>query len=162
MKLIKAGLLSALIAIGVFAVAKTEATAPPVTVASTTSTTSSTTTSTLPPVTYAAQHPECVPYLNLAVSVGWIESKLPTLERVMWKESRCQPHQHFAGDPNGGSHGLTQVNGFWCQPSMYHENGYLQHLQLLTSCDDLYDPVVNLRSALAIYEYGDSWSPWGI
>jgi hypothetical protein len=159
-KLIKAGILTALIAIGVVSVAKTEATAPPITVASTTTIT--TTTTTLPPVGYEAQHPECVPYLTLAVSVGWTESKLPTLERVMWKESRCQPHQYFSGDPNGGSHGLTQINGFWCQPSRYHENGYLQHLQLLSSCDDLYDPVVNLRSALAIYEYGDSWSPWGI
>ena len=160
MKLIKAGILTALIAIGVVSVAKTEATAPPITVASTTTIT--TTTTTLPPVGYEAQHPECVPYLTLAIAVGWTESKLPTLERVMWKESRCQPHQYFSGDPNGGSHGLTQINGFWCQPSRYHENGYLQHLQLLSSCDDLYDPVVNLRSALAIYEYGDSWSPWGI
>jgi len=162
MKLIKAGLLSALLTIGIISVAKTQASAPPITVAPTTTTTTTTTTTMLAPVVYQATHAECVPFLSLAVAVGWTESKLPMLERVMWKESRCQPHQHFAGDPNGGSHGLTQINGFWCQPSRYHENGYLQHLELLRSCDDLYDPVVNLRAALAIYTYGDSWSPWGL
>lgn len=126
------------------------------TVAATTTTTSTTTT--LPPYT----HPECVEFLALAVTLGWGAENLPMLERVMWKESRCQPHQLNASDPNGGSIGLTQVNRFWCLPSRYYPDGYLQTYGVLATCDDLFNPSRNLVAALAIFEYADGWSQWGL
>ena len=137
-----------------------QAAAPPATTTTTTSTsttTTSTTTTTLPP----AEHAECAEYLGLAVTLGWKQENLPMLERVMWRESRCQPHQVNATDPNGGSLGLTQVNRFWCLPSRYYPNGYLQTKQILTTCDELYEPLINLSAALAIYEYANGWSQWG-
>lgn len=123
-----------------------------------TTTTTTTTTTTMP----AHQHAECAEYLALAITLGWDTENLPMLERVMWKESRCQPHQFNASDPNGGSLGLTQVNRFWCLPSRYYPDGYLQTYGVLTTCDDLFNPASNLVAAKAIFEYADGWSQWGL
>lgn len=138
-----------------------QAAAPPATTTTTTTstTTSTSTTSTTMP---AHKHPECAEWLNLAAGLGWEAGNLPMLERVMWKESRCQPHQVNATDPNGGSLGLTQVNKFWCLPSRYYPNGYLQTHGVLNTCDDLFNPAINLSAALAIYEYANGWSQWGL
>lgn len=140
-----------------------QAAAPPATTTTSTTTTSTTTsttttTTTMPP----HQHPECAEWLNLAAGLGWEAGNLPMLERVMWRESRCQPHQFNASDPNGGSLGLTQVNKFWCLPSRYYPNGYLQTHGVLNTCDDLFNPAINLSAALAIYEYAKGWSQWGL
>lgn len=159
---LKLGILAIVLVI-VWLVTGTNAQAPVATTTTTTttvaaSTTTSTTTTTLPPYT----HPECVEYLALAVTLGWQSEHLPMLERVMWKESRCQPHQFNASDPNGGSIGLTQVNKFWCLPSRYYPDGYLQAMQIVTTCEQLYEPLINLNAALAIFEYADGWSQWGL
>ena len=147
--------------VGLFATADTNAKAPAPTVrpiATTTTTTIPPVVTTLPP----AKHPEGAEWLGLAVSVGWREVNLPMLERVLWKESRCLTDVHNPYDPNGGSHGLAQVNGFWCQDSRYYPQGYLQSLGILSRCDDLYEPEINLKAALAIYEYARGWSQWGL
>jgi hypothetical protein len=148
--------------VGLFTAADSNAIAPAPTVKATTTTTTvapaTTTTTTLPP----AKHPECAEWLGLAVSVGWREVNLPMLERVLWKESRCLTDVHNPYDPNGGSHGLAQVNGFWCQGSRYYPQGYLQSLGILSRCDDLYEPEINLKAALAIFDYAQGWSQWGL
>lgn len=115
-----------------------------------------TTTTTLP----SARHAECAEWLGLALRAGWKRRALPELERILWRESRCLPHVHNASDPNGGSYGLAQINGFWCEPSRYYPNGYLQSLLILTTCEQLYKPSVNLVAALAIYNYSQGWSQW--
>jgi hypothetical protein len=51
-----------------------------------------------------------------------------------------------------------QVNGFWVN--------YLSSRGILERLTDLQDPSINLRSALAIYNYADArydngWGPWG-
>jgi hypothetical protein len=68
-------------------------------------------------------------------------------------------------DPNGGSLGLLQINQFWCKPSKYTDNGWLQDMGILDDCQELYDPATNLRAGLAMYSYsvyknGDGWHPW--
>jgi hypothetical protein len=138
-----------------------QAAAPPATSTTTSTITIATTTTTT--TTIAAQkHPECAEWLNLAIGLGWERGNLPMLERVMWKESRCQPHQFNAADPNGGSLGLTQVNKFWCLPSRWYPSGYLQTHGVLNTCDDLFNPAINLSAALAIYDYAKGWSQWGL
>lgn len=104
----------------------------------------------------------CPEWWSLAKRVGWKTSLLPKLDYVIWKESRCLSSAFFKGDPNGGSHGLTQINGFWCRPSRYYPNGYLQDAAVLDSCKDLYVPKTNLRAALIVFEYANGWSPWGL
>jgi hypothetical protein len=130
---------------------------------STTSTvTTSTTTTSLVPIPPAARCPKWWP---LAAETGFTSEQLPTLDRILFRESRCHANQHNPTDPNGGSHGLTQINGFWCLPSRYYPNGYLQTVGVLSSCADLYEPTVNLRAAFALVSYSRSvglsdWSQW--
>lgn len=137
---------------------------PPTTVSVTTpnSTHSTTTTTSTVPTPPAAR---CSEWWSLARSVGFDEQQMMTLDRILFRESRCDPSQLNALDPNGGSIGLTQINRFWCLPSRYYASGYLQHVDVLDDCDDLYDAETNLRAALALVDYSksegfDQWSQW--
>ena len=126
-----------------------------------TTTTSTTTTSTVP----APPDARCPMWWSLALSVGFTIEQMPTLDTVLHRESRCDTTQLNASDPNGGSIGLTQINRFWCLPSRYYPDGYLQTMGVLTDCDDLYTPEINLRAALALVAYSRSvglsdWYQW--
>lgn len=131
----------------------------------TTTTTSTTTASTTSTTTTLPVDADCGAWWSLATQVGFTDEMLPTLDRVIFRESRCDPTQHNQSDPNGGSHGLTQVNGFWCRPSTYYPLGYLQTFDVLTDCDDLYTPIVNLHAAYVLTVYSRNaglcaWSQW--
>lgn len=109
----------------------------------------------------------CPDVVAAAQALGWENDDLDELDYVAWRESRCLPHVHFDGDPHGGSHGIMQINGYWCRPSPYSDNGWLQDKGLLSSCEDLYNPIINLLSAHAIFAYsavnnGNGWHPWGM
>ena len=85
------------------------------------------------------------------------------LLRVMNRESRCTPSARSKSSDTG----LLQLNDYWCEPSRYYQHpaGWLGHHGLITSCDDLFVPEVNLRSGLAIWFYslernGNGWHPW--
>ena len=157
-----------IISLGAIAVTPTFADAPDQaatvsTFANTTSTTmiSTTTTSIVP----APPDARCPMWWSLALSVGFTAEQMPTLDRVLHRESRCDETQLNASDPNGGSVGLTQINRFWCLPSRYYPDGYLQTMQILSTCDELYEPLINLRAALALVEYSRSvglseWHQW--
>ena len=103
----------------------------------------------------------CEQVFDTAKAIGWPADQLGMLVAIAMRESRCQPDAFNPSDPNGGSYGIMQINGFWCQPSRYWPNGYLQAYGLLTSCNDLYDRETNLRAALAIYRYSNGWRAWG-
>lgn len=107
----------------------------------------------------------CPQWVEMAVDVGWEEKQLAQLDVIMHRESRCFPTVHYELDPNGGSYGLLQVNGYWCKPSTYWPDGYLQAFGILETCEDLYNPRINLISARLIWIYsnkenGDGWLPW--
>ena len=103
----------------------------------------------------------CEQVFDTAKAIGWPIDQLGMLVAIAQRESRCQPDAFNPNDPNGGSYGIMQINGFWCQPSRYWPNGYLQAYGLLTECTDLYDRETNLRAALAIYRYSNGWRAWG-
>jgi len=113
-----------------------------------------TTTSSTTPVT------ACVGAVNLALSVGWPEWETPTLMRVIKRESNCTPESFNAKDP-GGSRGYMQINAFWCTPSTYWPQGWLQAKGILKVCDELFDPRINLIAGLAIW-HNSNWSPWNL
>ena len=99
----------------------------------------------------------CPQWWQTAVDVGWRESLLPTLDYLMWRESRCLPDQHNKKDPVGGSRGLVQVNGFWTP--------WLASKGIVKRSEGLFGPRRNLRAALAIYNYADArygngFGPW--
>ena len=109
---------------------------------------------------------KCGHWLDDALHVGWSRSHISKLDYVMWRESRCLPNAFNSNDPNGGSGGLLQINHFWCLPSKYFSNGWLQAQGVLNSCAQLSNPVINLRAALAIFKYSEKqnnngWQPWG-
>jgi hypothetical protein len=107
----------------------------------------------------------CPQWAQIAVSVGWREEDLAMLDYVIHRESRCYTMSHSNQDPNGGSYGLAQVNGYWCEPSQWYPQGYLQAFGVLEQCGDLLHPRTNLLSARLIWLYadrkhGDGWLPW--
>ena len=104
----------------------------------------------------------CQTVFDMARHVGWPEHELTQLVAVAYRESRCQVDAFNPADPNGGSAGEMQINYFWCKPSSYYANGYLQAYGLLRTCDDLFDLEDNVRSALAIYRYSNGWRAWSL
>ena len=95
-----------------------------------------------------------------AVRQGWPIDQLDRLDHIMWRESRCKPDAHNTDDPTKyGSRGLLQINGYWCSGNRWWPDGWLQTHIGIDSCDDLFDPAVNLRSALFMYN-NSGWGPW--
>jgi hypothetical protein len=117
-----------------------------------------------PTTTVVTTIANCDDLVSLAASVGWPIEHLQTLKEIARRESgvTCAPSAFNVDDPNGGSYGSLQINGYWCLPNTYWPIGYLQAQGLVESCDDLFNATTNLRSALAIfYETGSDFSPWG-
>jgi len=107
----------------------------------------------------------CPQWAQMAIDVGWLETDLPKIDAVMYRESRCFSGSHYAEDPHGGSYGLMQINAFWCKPSRWYPNGYLQSFGVLSNCKQLFHPRTNLIAARLIWQYshtqyGDGWLPW--
>jgi hypothetical protein len=101
----------------------------------------------------------CPQWWLTARSVGWPEHTLPTLDRIIWRESRCRPDVENLRDPWGGSVGLAQVNRGWVR--------WLRELGVIDHSSDLFSGRTNLEAALAIYDYacaahGECWIAWGI
>ena len=120
------------------------------------------TTSTVLVTTPITQPDACQTVFDMARHVGWAEQDLTQLVAIAYRESRCNPAAFNPTDPNGGSAGVMQINYFWCKPSSYYTNGYLQAYGLLRTCDDLFDLEDNLRSALAIFRYSNGWRAWSL
>ena len=100
--------------------------------------------------------PGCAEWAPLALEAGFTPSDLPTALQVMELESMCLPD--VIGD-NGESFGLMQINSFWCQPSRYWPEGYLQTFGLVNDCSDLMLPRTNLIVAWHIAA-NHGWPNW--
>jgi len=99
----------------------------------------------------------CEQFSALAVNLGWPADQRTVLESVIKRESNCTPNAINRKDPNGGSRGLMQINGFWTP--------WLIERGIITSPKNLLQADVNLRAGLAIYNYGVErhgfgWGPW--
>lgn len=121
-------------------------------VASTTTTSTTvpptTTTTTLPGISDAT-YPEWWP---VAVDAGWPVDLLPTLDIVMYRESRGQ-----ADVIGQGSWGLLQLQ--WSA----HKTWMIEHG--VTSREELLDPWLNLHLGWLLFQiaashYGCGWQPW--
>lgn len=138
---------------------------------STTTTQESTTTTSevavlIPPTTTInTEGFKCPQYAQTAIEAGWGLNDLKTLDFIMYRESRCHKDSHNPYDPSGGSYGLVQLNGYFCRKNTYNPNGFFQNLGIITNCEDLFNPVINLRAAKALFDYEVNrgqcgWSPW--
>ena len=88
----------------------------------------------------------CEQFSALAINLGWPADQRTVLESVMKRESNCTPNAVNSKDPNGGSRGLMQINGFWTP--------WLTEREIITQAEDLLQAQTNLLAALAIYNYG--------
>jgi len=111
----------------------------------------------------------CPQWWDVAVKAGWTVKQLPTLDYIMHRESRCRAVAHNTTLNRDGSEdlGLTQINDWsWCKPTRWQPKGWLQAMRVIQSCEDLFDPYINLRAAKALYDYseersGNGFRPWG-
>jgi len=117
----------------------------------------------LPPTTTTTTVPElvtsCTQVATLALAEGLPPSELETALRVAVRESRCTSDAHNADDPNSGSYGIYQINGFWCLPNSNWPTGWLQAKSIVLTCDDLYNPTINTKAMVAIWR-NSGWLPW--
>ena len=112
----------------------------------------------LPQTTILAVDPfasyKCGVWMPLAISQGWPDNPiiLKTLDRIMWRESRCTPDAD-----SGPDHGLMQINQIhtkWIE-------------QLGWTHEGMKDPAANLRFAWLLYSGREEngrcgWTPWSI
>lgn len=94
----------------------------------------------------------CPDWWQLAVEVGWSEDQLPTLDRVMWNETRCQ--HNLVSSTNDW--GLVQINRKVWEPTVI-ANGW--------SMEDLLLPHIALQMGLIVFNAAEEagwcgWQPW--
>ena len=111
----------------------------------------------------------CPQFWDEARQIGWKEADLKVLDFIIWRESRCNPRAHNTTKNADGSTdmGLVQINDrSWCLPNRFNKKGYLQKQGIIQYCEDLFNPVVNLTAAKALYDYskenGSGFRPWGL
>ena len=104
----------------------------------------------------------CEQVFDTAKAIGWPSDQLGMVVAIAQRESRCQPDAFNPKDPNGGSYGVMQVNGFWAKKTTAYPKGYLQTMGILTDVNELFDRETNLRAALAIYRYSKGWRAWSL
>lgn len=134
----------------------TTTTVAPTTTSSTTTTTSTTLAPTTTTTTLLAGDWQCPEAITLAATVGWPVEELDKLDRIIWRESRCDASARSTTHDTG----LTQVNDFWCRSTAAFPAGFLQTAGVVNDCTDLYDPETSLRASLVIWQRS-GWQPWG-
>ena len=113
------------------------------------------------PTTTQAPLTDCQYALQLAQQAGWPLTEMGTVARIIYRESGCKADAYNGKDTAGGSYGYYQINGYWCRPNKYWPTGWLQAKGILRTCNDLFDPVVNTNSALAIW-HNSGYGPWAL
>jgi len=85
---------------------------------------------------------QCSQWSDEALAAGWTAQQWPTVDRIMWAESRCDP-----GAYNGrsGVAGLMQIHPLWRADPECAVN--------------LYDAYLNLRCALHVWHV-QGWQAW--
>lgn len=87
----------------------------------------------------------CREWVGASRAAGFTDDQLPTIHRIMWRESRCNPTAH---NPSGAT-GLVQVMPMWADDCG------------ITPAD-LFTPQANMDCAALVYavQGWDAWSTW--
>lgn len=94
------------------------------------------------------ENAKCGDWWQMAVEVGWPTEWLPTLDDIMWRESRCQAEVRSSTN----DYGILQLN-WGAHGARLTEKGITQGM--------LYDPRTNLTEGLWIAEYArDNYGCW--
>jgi hypothetical protein len=86
---------------------------------------------------------QCPQWYGTAIGVGFDDSEWPTVDRIMYAESRCDPSAYNGAS---GVTGLMQIMQFWAE-----DCGGIP--------SDLYDPWFNLACALHVRNV-QGWGAW--
>lgn len=93
-------------------------------------------------------------WIGLAREIGWPEDTLGTLQRIIRRESGCDPNA-YANRPStlDNSRGLLQINAY---------GSLADGIRRLCGIEPetLFDPTVNLACGLTYYQ-SMGWRPWG-
>lgn len=117
----------------------------------------------LPPLPYGSKCPQ---WYDLAMQY-FPPTEWETIDFLIYRESRCDAQTLNPKDTNGKpSFSLFQINAFWCSPNKHHEHGFLQERGVLSTCEELFQPVTQFMAARAIYlegleRHGMGWRSWG-
>jgi len=103
----------------------------------------------------------CREWYDVSIEAGFTHDDWPALGVIMWRESRCRPDVHNGSDPNTGSFGLSQINGYWCRGGGLRTLGWPSG----NLCPSMFDPLTNLQAARSIVQYDRdrgrcSWTQW--
>jgi hypothetical protein len=90
-----------------------------------------------PPVSTVAPTGRCPQWEQTAIDAGFDINDWPTLDRILWCESNCQPGAHN----RSGASGLAQI-----MPMHWHGR-------------DPYDPATNLAMAKEVHDQ-QGWRAW--
>jgi hypothetical protein len=91
----------------------------------------------------------CPEWYLPAEAVGWTDEELGEVDRIMWRESKCQPGTTRRNANGTIDRGLMQINDI--------NLGWLARVGI--TADDLLDGSENLKAARLLYEQA-GWSPW--
>jgi hypothetical protein len=80
----------------------------------------------------------CAQWEQTALDAGWTLEQWPTVDRVMWCESKCEPDAYN----RSGASGLMQVLRRW-----------------FAAGEDPFDPATNLAVALRVW-HAQGWRAW--
>jgi hypothetical protein len=115
------------------------------------------------PTPVSAETKSCKGWENAARGVGWKQSEIPQLSKIMYRESRCQPQVFNQNKRKDGTVwskdlGLMQIND-------YSWRRWLKAQKIIKTDADLFVGVINLKAALAIWKYGENrhgngWIAW--
>lgn len=114
-------------------------------------------TTTAAPHAHAIEEPAPVSdgcWADLARTVGWPEETIGTLQKIIRRESNCNPGA-YANRPStlDNSRGLLQINAY---------GNLAGHIRNVCGVEPeaLFDPTVNLSCGLVYYRRS-GWKPWG-
>jgi hypothetical protein len=91
----------------------------------------------------------CPEWYLPAEAAGWTDQELSEVDRIMWRESKCQPGTTRRNANGTIDRGLMQINDI--------NLGWLARVGI--TADDLLDGNENLKAARLLYEQA-GWSPW--
>jgi hypothetical protein len=106
----------------------------------------------LPPPSPATTVPEglrCPEWYHPAVSAGWSDAELGEVDRIIWRESKCEPGRTRRNANGTIDRGLMQINDI--------NLGWLAQVGI--TADDLLVGSENLKAGRLLYEQ-DGWLPW--
>lgn len=106
----------------------------------------------MPPVNTGPVSDDC--WIGLARQIGWPEHTLGTLQRIIQRESGCNP-EAYADRPStlDNSRGLLQINAYGSLADGIRRICGIEP-------ETLFDPAVNLTCGLTYWQ-SMGWRPWG-